>query len=345
MKLVIDGDPTPDHLLDRDRQLESLSGLTRRQVLILFANMVAASGGISVLGCSSGTPTGSNPPPPPNTGTNTSLPQVNGTVVLPSGSTLSTNTLTLQSMGQRIPLPSAAFGIGVSPNSPSLALVTDTHGNGIMAGFLDVTGAIPPAITPHSTGVVLSWFALGGPFVPANLKAQLLSLLDADPTMSTLGGVMASRIAADPLAVVNGDAQIATALNTALDALNNGATSTISPESLRDDPPPTIKVSPTVAQGGVSVRLDNAIVGVDIANTYRRPVQVYVYEVQTKTLIGTSEVPTDISPAKLVAGPFDMGEPTAFTALGGLLAFLAQPAPFKSVTLGPIGLGLDGTSD
>jgi hypothetical protein len=316
---------------DHDGQLFAANGLTRREVVVLLSSVA-----MGLAGCSSGTTTGPPPPPPP-----TGLSPVTGTVSLPVGSGLSLNSLSLKTMGQTVALGSAAtFSAGVSPNAPTLALVTDANGNGIMAGFLDPTIPGSQPITPRSTGVVLTWFAIGGPFLPATVKSQILALLNADPAMDTLGGVVAQRIASSPLAIVNGDAQVASALNTALDALIAGAARTVSGAAHLEDPP-TLTVTPVTDQSGVSVRPDPTIVGVKISNSYRRPVKAYVYETQTQTA-GTT---TDISPARLVAGPISLGEPTTFTTITELKSFLLEPVPFKAFTIDPIPLALDGASD
>ncbi len=330
VKQLPDSEVAPSEMLDHDGQLFAVNGLTRREVVVLLSSVA-----MGLAGCSSGTTTG--PPPPPS-----GLTTVNGTVSLPSGSGLSLNTLSLKVMGQTVALGSAAFAVGISPNAPTMALVTDSNGNGIMAGFLDPTISGSQPITPRSTGVVLTWFAVGGPFLPANVKSQILALLTADPTMDTLGAVVAQRITTNPLAIVNGDAQVAAALSTALDTLTAGTTGSIfHGTSSRLVDPPSLAVTPTTDQSGVSVRPDPTIVGVKISNSYRRPVKAYVYETQTQTA-GTA---TDVSPAKLVAGPIDIGLPTAFATVQQLKAYLLDPAPFKANTLDPIALGLDGASD
>ena len=109
----------------------------------------------------------------------------------------------------------------------------------------------------------------------------------------------------------------------------------------RRDDPPSLTVTPTTDQSGVSVRPDTTIIGVKISNSYRRPVKAYVYETQTQTA-GTA---TDISPAKLVAGPISLGEPTTFTTITELKSFLLEPVPFKAFTIDAIPLALDGASD
>ena len=329
----------PIVMLDGEGQLLSVNGLSRREVVALLSSVA-----MGLAGCSSGTtgPGTTPPPPPPPPPPPAGLSPVNGTVSLPSGSALALNSLTLKVMGQTVALTSAAtFAAGVSPTAPTMALVTDANGNGILAGFLDPTLPGAQTITPRSTAVVLAWFSLGGPFLPANVKSQVLALLNADATMDTLGRVVAQRIAAAPLAIVNGDTQVASALNTALDALTSGAGSVVLPPGLRMDDPPTLTVTPTTDQSGVSVRPDPTIVGVRISNSYRRPVKAYVYETQTQ-MAGTT---TDVSPARLVAGPISLGEPTTFATITELKSFLLEPTPFKAFTIDPIPLALDGASD
>jgi hypothetical protein len=335
--------PAPGTVLGEiDGQLLSVTGLSRREVVGLLSSVA-----MGLVGCGGGSPTspGITTPPPPPPEPPAGLSSVAGTVSLPSGSALSVSSLSLKVMGQTVALGSAAtFTVGVSPSAPTMAMVTDANGNGVVAAFLDSTLAGSQTITPRSTGVVLTWFALGGPFLPGNLKSQVLALLNSDPAMDTLGAVLAQRITAAPLAIVNGDAQVSAALAAAVTVLTSGAGGGASAGARlsQDGEPPTVTITPPVDQGGVSVRLDNSIVGVDITNSYQRPVKAFVYETQTKT----NGTPTDISPAKLVVGPIDLGEPNALTAIGGIRALLTNSAlPFKAYTIDPIPLALDGLSD
>ncbi len=276
------------------------------------------------------------PPPPPPTG----LTTVSGTLTVPSGSSFSPTALTVAGMGRSTaPTSAGSFSLGVSPIAPTLAIARDANGNGIMAGFLDpATGAA--AITPRSTGVALAWFAMGGPFLPAPAKSQALALLTADSRLDALGTVIGQRIAANPKAVVDGDAQIASALGALLDALVPPAAIT-APEAQLGDNAPQIIIAPITEQGGVALRTDGVVTGIDLSNSFRRPVKVYVYEVRKST----NGVATDIVPAKLVAGPLSMDEPLNLTPVGGISALLNGAKPFDAFTIGPIELALDGTSD
>ncbi len=306
--------------------------MKRREALV-----VLSSAALSVTGCGGGSgPVDPSPPPPPPSG---SLTNVSGTITIPSGASVAPDSLTLKVMGQTAtPSAAGAFSLGVSPIAPTLAIAADSNGNGILAGFLDpATGAT--SITPRTTGVVLCWFAMGGPFLPANTKSQVLSLLSADPRMDALGAVIAQRIAVNARAVVDGDSQIAAALAVVLDALvppGLQATETPSLASV-----PQVILTPQVEQSGVRVRTDNVITGIDFANYFRRPVTVYVYEVQTTT----NNVVTNIVPARLVAGPLTLGEPTSLTPVGGFLSFLTGTTPFDPFTFGPVALALNGASD
>ena len=332
--------PLPDQISSGDG-----SGFSRRDAVAILSSLV-----LTVVGCGGGgdttggtTPPPAPPPPPPPPPPPAGLMPVNGSISLPAGSSLSPQSLSLNVMGQTVtPSSTGAFSVAVSPDAPSMAIVADSTGTGIMAAMLDpVTGAA--AITPRTTAVTLAWYAMGGPFLPATVKSQALALLAADSHMDAVGTVIAQRIAATPHAIADGDSQIATALTNALDALVPASVQLVEPMTsrLQQVSAPQVVVTPSIDQGGVSVHADGAIVGIDLANRFRRPVKVYVYEVQT-TESGTT---TDILPARLVAGPLDMGEPTAFTAVGGLLSLLASNIPFDPFTLGPVPLSLDGSSD
>lgn len=268
---------------------------------------------------------------------------MSGSISLPAGSSLAPQMLSLEVMGQKVtPSAAGAFSVSVAQDAPTMAVVSDATGTGIMAAMLDPrTGAV--TVTPRTTAVTLAWYAMGGPFLPATAKSQALAMLAADPHMDAIGTVIAQRIAANPHAIVDGDPQVASALTAALDALVPATIQQPAPvgtNALRVSAPAVV-VSPPTDQGGVTVRADGTIVGIDLANRYRRPVSVYVYEVQ-KTENGTT---TDILPARLVIGPLSMDEPMAFTAIGGLLSLLSSSTPFDPVTLGPLPLALDGASE
>jgi hypothetical protein len=316
--------------------------ISRRDAVAFLSALVLTATGCGSGADSTGTPPPAPPPaPPPPPTPGAGLTTVSGNVTLPAGTSLTPQALSLKVMGQSVaPSSSGAFSVGVSPVAPSMAILADSAGTGIMAAMLDpAAGAV--AITPRTTAVTLAWYAMGGPFLPATVKSQALALLAADPHMDAVGAVIAQRIAVNPHAIVDGDAQIATALTAALDALVPASVQRVEPAMLRQDSVPQVLVTPATDQAGVSLRADGTIAGIDLANRYRRPVKVYVYEVQ-KTVNGTA---TDIVPARLVSGPLDMDEPTAFTAIGGLASLLANPTPFDPFLLGPVPLALDGSAE
>ncbi len=336
----------PNMLLPDQHHSEDSSGVSRREAVAILSSLV-----LGVAGCGSGEgPTGPTPPPPPPVG----LTPMTGTVSLPSGSGLTPGALSLHVMGQTVtPSVSGAFSASVSPIAPSMAIVTDATGTGIMAGMIDpVRNAV--TISPRSSAVTLAWYAMGGPFLPATAKSQALALLAADTHMDTVAAVIAARIAVNPHAIVDGDPQIAAALTSALDALvpasllsaapvhYRAPAQSAAPATLQQGSPPRVTVSPQFEQSGVDVHEDGSSVGIDFSNRFRRPVKVYIYEVQ-KSENGTI---TNLAPAKLVAGPLDMGEPLNLSPVGGVLStLLGSPIPYDPFTMGPIPLSLDGTAD
>lgn len=259
--------------------------------------------------------------------------------MIPSGSSLAPASLTLRAMGQQVaPATGGGFSVGVSPTAPTLTIATDAGGTGILAALLDPAGGTQN-ISAHSTAVALSWCVMGGMFLPAGTKSEVLGMLNSDPRMDTIGAVIAQRVAADPHAIFNGDAQIAAALTSALEGIVPGP-SAPRPGLLRSDIP-LVEITPPTDQGGISVRPDGTSAAVNFANSYRRPVKVYVYEVETST----SGVATPIVPARRTAGPLLLDEPLSLTPTGGLLAFLTSPKPFDPALLGPVPVPLDGASD
>ena len=268
------------------------------------------------------------------------LGKVSGKVVLPSGSSLTFGGLTVSAMGSDSAVTSiGGYSSPVSSVAPTLAMVLNSSGQPILAGFLDSAIAGTQAISAQSTGVVLTYFSLGGWMLPASSKSALLKLLTANSEMVALGATIAQRVAANPLAVSQNDVQITAALATVLNNLGSSEAAEIIEKPFVGNP--LLTVSPFADQSGVSVSADLTTLAVDTINTYRRPVQVYVYEVD-KVVAGV-DIP--VSPAKLAAGPYPLAQATLLppsTTIGGLLS---GPNPYQPTSLSPIPISLDGSAD
>jgi hypothetical protein len=240
-------------------------------------------------------------------------------------------------------------------------MLTAADGRGILGAMLDPTVSSVQPISSRSTAVALLWFALGGPMVRPEVKSSLLAQLSVDAAVDPLAAVISTRVAAAPYAVVNGDTAIAAALSTALttvsgvtlelfaDAAPSSApslapslASSLASASATAANEPVIFLSPETAQSDCEVRLSSTTApGVVISNFGRRELRVFVYLVQTRTNGATM----NIVPARQIGSPIDVGQPTAYTALASIRAFLNQPTPFRGSPTAPVPLPLDGASD
>ncbi len=328
--------------------------LSRREVVAMLSAMMvtAACGG-------DGSPTTPPDPPDPPDPPNPPEPPVKPsgvkdaltTVVLPPGSTLALSTLSVRAMGYPVALSTGAtVNVAISPTYPTLALLTGSDGRGVLSAILDPSATDTQTLSARSTAVTLLWFALGGPMLRAELKSAILSQLAADPAVDTLAAVIATRVAASPRAIADGDPAIAGALTTAVNALTAVSVSAFAaaaPTSSRSAyvtaaNEPVIFLAPETSQSEVEVRLaPTTAPGVTVSNVGRRGIRVYVYLVQTRT----NGVTQDVSPARLIGTPIDLGQPTAYTAVANIRALLALNTPFRGATTSPIPLPLDGASD
>jgi len=148
-----------------------------------------------------------------------SLQTTHGNVILPAGSSLSPAQLSVNNSVASQPLAAdGSFTAKTEPNVPVLVMLRHASGRGVMFGFVDPASA-SNVLDATSQAVALLYFALGGYGIPIDHKRDVLSLIRKDPAAAPLAGVIAARIAADPFALENGDAQIGAALQVGYSAI------------------------------------------------------------------------------------------------------------------------------
>lgn len=312
-----------------------------RQILTRRDFVTAAGFGVlGLAGCSSGTPTSPVTPPPPSPGT---IPDgfqaVTGTVSLPAGSALKLTDLSVDILTQAVPVSSAAgFTVGISPSGPSLALLLDATGNGVLMSMFD-PGSATFSISSRTTAVALLYIGLDGYMLPPGASSQVLTLLQADPAVPALDGILAQAIAADPYALANNAPTVGPALSQAIKAIA-GASLQAAPvkaaAKLTSGVPALLTLTPAAPQNGVTMTQDPITTSLIISNTKRRPCRIYVYE--TGVVPGTPS--TDVSPAALVAGPLDLQSIQNLTLINVLVDLFKQNRPWSPVSLPPVQLGL-----
>ncbi|HLJ56116.1 MAG TPA: hypothetical protein VKT77_13840 [Chthonomonadaceae bacterium] len=246
-----------------------------------------------------------------------------------------------------------SFNAGVSGSLPALVYARDTvSGRGIMFGYVDPAA---PASSLDSTAqaVALLYFAFGGYGVTGDQKRTLLNLIASAPATAAFAAVIASRIAADPFALEDGDAQIGAAFATAFNAIapasrslprvaGAATTSFVTNRSTvyrAAGPSQQLLVNPSGIVSGVEVLQDSNSVGILATNHFRRRCQVLLYRVADQTGAGPVNTYPSVVP---VGSPVDLGPTTAlgvFSTLSNLFsgqtAFTPVTTPLISVPLAP----------
>jgi hypothetical protein len=339
-----------------DQQVEA----SRRQLrAILSRRDFVTAAGVGVLGlagCSSPSDTTTPVVPSSPGGIPSGLQTVTGSVSLPVGSTLKLTDLSVDILTQTMPVSaSAGFTVGISSSGPSLALLLDASGNGVLTAMFDPS-ASSHVISTHTTAVALLYYGMNAFMFPAAAMSQILTLIDGDPAIAALDAAIATAVAADPQALANNAAPIGPAISQALQTMGltgsslKGATAgtslTTAParsvSAARLMAVPTLMtIDPTSEQNGVMVSQDTTTTSLLISNTKRRPCRVYVYQMAV-------DPPGVIVPASLVTGPFNLDSTEAlslFNSLKDFSTFFHGLSPWSPVNLPAILLTLATGAD
>jgi hypothetical protein len=316
--------------------------LDRRQFLQGLGAAALGATGVGLLtGCGGGGSGGGG-------GQSASSTPASGRVALPSGTTLSPTSLSVVSGGSvNTPAASGQFQARVYTAEPSLAVLTNSAGNSLLLGFIDPQSG-SSTIDATSTAVALLYFAIGGPTVPPANKAQILQLLAAHAVTPLLASTIATRTAADPLALQNGDTQITAALQSAYTTLTANVLRaaavlarpvTRAAALSRAAAPPLELIQPTGQQSGIEVVQPDNVLGVQAINHFRRRAQMFLYRVGE---VSTAGVTTNYPAVVSLGDRIDISATTAlglFTTLdnlfSGATAFTPVTTPPQALTLQP----------
>jgi len=227
------------------------------------------------------------------------------TVVLPPGSTLTPEQVTvLSGVTQVTPSPSGTFTIPVYSFDSQIAVVQSPNGSPMLTGWLDATHSY---ISANSTAEVLAFYALGGPLLATEAQRNTLeaAILDS-PGLPALTAVIATELAANPDALANLDTNVQSALNTYFTSVTgivpttpalskSGATASLAKP--RDSSSGTGMLVTPGDQSGENVESLPPFQA-DISNTYRRRTHAFVQRVSdTPSGAGATPVadPADIT--------------------------------------------------
>ncbi|MFI5386732.1 MAG: hypothetical protein ACHQ50_11505 [Fimbriimonadales bacterium] len=143
-----------------------------------------------------------------------------GSAILPAG-VAAANATVVSGLGSSA-LTGGNFSLTAPISFPTLASIVDSvSGNVVLLGMLD-PGKNRQTLDAANCAATLTFLALGGSQLPPNGRALLFATIQSNAANSTLAGVISTRLAADPFALVNGDNAIKTALATAVAAFPPG---------------------------------------------------------------------------------------------------------------------------
>jgi hypothetical protein len=318
----------------------------RRQFLGTAAGLGAAA--LTLAGCGSGG--GSIPVEGPDSGGGTAATRTaNGRVVLPAGFALPVTGLTAHSglgTGGAGTLPAdGAFAVpvlGREGAGPTLAWIT-AGDDVVLLGFIGAGEGAGDTIGVASTALALLYFALGGPSLPADSRSALLRSVAADPALPPLARVLEERLAADPRALLNGDAAVGDALRAALGAL--GATTAqdrkhAAPTNRgrqQAGPAAQLLIQPSGFQSNVElVQGDAGTQNVVATNHARRYCRVFAYQTGFKDK--STGARTDYPAVKASGGAVPLPATSALGVFSTVTNFLSGQTAFVPVSTLPIPL-------
>lgn len=264
-----------------------------------------------------------------------------GRVVLPVGSPLELTSLVLESALADSPLRTdGSFQAQVPSGASGSTLVWLRNETGVLLmGFID---EINNTIDTHSSAVALLYLTLGGYMANTASKPVLLNALRANPIVSTLAQVFATRFAANPTALPDGDPTLAAAIQTAHAAILTelGAPSRSAHALTRArqaEPAPDLLLAPTTTQSKFRIDQGSAAQTILATNEARRYTQVMTYEVDREDQNGQRANPAR---AKLVSSVWVPSTP-ALGLLSTGTGFFSQNTAFTPVISDPIALAMN----
>ena len=202
-----------------------------------------------------------------------------GSVTLPAGSALSLPTLRVSGcLGETAIGANGAFRIQEPGASPALATVITVDGAPILYGFVNGAGG-SNTIDASSTAVAMLFYALPAFTMLRDAWPETLALLAADANTATLAQVIATRVAASPRAIADGDATIIAAVNAALAGIRGSATFTRLTRAAGRETPLLLQYTtdPGTTQSGVDVAPNSSGNGIVVTNYYRRHLRYFIY--------------------------------------------------------------------
>jgi hypothetical protein len=216
------------------------------------------------------------------------------------------------------PAPDGTFAARVAdPGVPTLAWLRHApSGRPVLFGFV---GTGQPGVGPLGTAAVLLGLSLGVTGLPAAQRRPAVEQIAAHPAAASLADAVARRVAANPFALAEDDAEIAAALKAAFDALTTPpptrarkSVTGVATRAEGDDLPPLLLVQPSEDRSNARVvQTDGAGPAIRAFNLGRRPCAAYTYRTGQESESGAQ------SPTSQAAAP--VGAPLDLPAVTSLL--------------------------
>jgi uncharacterized repeat protein (TIGR03803 family) len=268
-----------------------------------------------------------------------------GTIVLPSGSTLTPDQLTVQdSVTSTTPLPSGSFSLAQLDDGEQILTVLSPSGNPMMMSWMD---AAHPVVSASTTAEVLAYYALGGAqMLNESDRSEMIAGIPQLPAFGSLAQTVATELAANPNAFAQPDVNLTTALNTFFTSVTGVTPRPALAAKKTGVRPLDVQVDPgaSTPQSGVNVIQQNPG-SAYLTNSYRRRSHVFVNR-QSDTLDSTTTSDAalvtdfDLSPTTGVNGGVTGAVTDIFKAYFG-----SQPSAYAAVSSDPFNVPLTSGFD
>ncbi len=236
-----------------------------------------------------------------------------GTAQLPAGSELDPATLRVEThAGSAAVNADGMYNAESLTNLPGLAALVDENDTPVLLGFIGI-GDNPKDIDAKSTAAALLYFAIGGWTLPANRMPELLNEISSSTECEDLATVIETAVAANAMALRDGDSSIDAALAGAAITLldgNNGSASAKAIKSIAltqqsiNGADGFLTIDPDDRESQSGARLMTAgTTQVNLSNAYARRACFYVFQSAFDDQTGTR---IELSPVEQLGSVFEV---------------------------------------
>lgn len=290
-----------------------------------------------------------------------SLPATTGRVLLPINPVLTKGNLKVLSPGGLVAVGNdGTFSAREPDGGPALVTAVDQHGKLVMLGHVDTDNPSFNEISPKTTAEELLFFSTTAFMLPPGEWQRVYEILNAAPATTTLANVIAKRLAINPTALDDQDAEIKAALDaaTALLVPPGSVPSSLSASATRQSMPAgkslqsfDVVVSRATGASPVAVEVTSANppgimvspsidgLGIVVQNWFRIHREIFVYRTSTTD---ANNVTTPLSNWTPVAQNVFLPAVSGVTSfVGALYDYAADKTAWAPKSTDTIGLPLE----